>query len=93
LVDRIVSCTGSSGDIFRAPQSLIGNLLEQGRIRPDPHRLGIDVDRDARVKRRNGQTQANLYAVGPPTKGEAWEIVAVPDIRRQVADLACLLSG
>lgn len=33
-----------------------------------------------------------LFAVGPLTKGEAWEIVAVPDIRRQVWDLARYLS-
>jgi len=29
-----------------------------------------------------------LWAVGPLTKGRFWEIVAVPDIRGQVADVA-----
>jgi uncharacterized NAD(P)/FAD-binding protein YdhS len=31
--------------------------------------------------------------VGPITKGEAWEIVAVPDIRRQAWDLARYLGN
>jgi uncharacterized NAD(P)/FAD-binding protein YdhS len=34
-----------------------------------------------------------LFAVGPITKGDAWEIVAVPDIRRQAWDLAQYLGN
>ena len=45
--------------------------------------VGIDVDERSRV---NGAER--LWAVGPLTKGALWEIVAVPDIRGQVADVA-----
>jgi uncharacterized NAD(P)/FAD-binding protein YdhS len=35
-----------------------------------------------------------LYAVGPPTRGAFWEITAVPDIRRQCAEVAAtMLAG
>jgi uncharacterized NAD(P)/FAD-binding protein YdhS len=65
----------------------------QGRLRPDPHRLGLDIDRSGRVIGTDGTPQERLFAAGPLTKGEAWEIVAVPDIRRQVWDLARLLGN
>jgi uncharacterized NAD(P)/FAD-binding protein YdhS len=55
--------------------------------------LGIDVDRSGRVITSSGAPQDGLFAVGPITKGEAWEIVAVPDIRRQAWDLARYLGN
>ena len=35
-----------------------------------------------------GDPSARLFAAGPSTKGEAWEIIAVPDLRMQAASLA-----
>ncbi len=89
---RILNCTGAGGDLTRASSPLIRDLLAAGRIRSDPHRLGLDVDPACRARDAGGQPQAQLYAVGPVTKGEAWEIIAVPDIRRQVWELARLLT-
>lgn len=91
-VDRVINCTGPEGDLARAPDALVRGLLDAGRIRPDAHRLGLDVDHIGRVRDADGQPQDRLFAVGPMTKGEAWEIVAVPDIRRQVWDLARYLA-
>jgi uncharacterized NAD(P)/FAD-binding protein YdhS len=34
-----------------------------------------------------------LYAIGPLSKGAFWEIVAVPDIRGQVAGVAKAVAG
>jgi uncharacterized NAD(P)/FAD-binding protein YdhS len=92
-IDRVINCTGPEGDLTRASDPLVGNLLEAGRIRPDVHRLGLDVDQVGRAHDRGGKPQDRLFAVGPITRGEAWEIVAVPDIRRQVWDLARYLTG
>ena len=89
----IVNCTGPDGNLGKIPDNLIGDLLEQGRIRPDAHRLGLDVDHLSRVRDSSGTTQDRIFAIGPITKGEAWEIVAVPDIRRQVWTLARLLAN
>lgn len=92
VVDRVINCTGPEGDLLRAPDALVKNLLAAGRIGPDAHRLGMDVDQLGRVRDAEGRPQGNVFAVGPMTKGEAWEIVAVPDIRRQVWDLARYLA-
>ena len=90
---RVISCIGPEGDVTRAGHRLLDNLLAQGLARPDAHRLGLDVEQSCSLRNAAGEPQANLFAVGPLTKGEAWEIVAVPDIRRQVWDLARYLSS
>lgn len=92
-VDRVINCTGPEGDLARTPNALVRSLLDAGRISPDVHRLGLDVDHTGRVRDTAGEPQDSLFAVGPMTKGEAWEIVAVPDIRRQVWDLARYLAN
>ena len=74
-------------------QPLLRELIATGRIRADVHHLGLDVDHTGRVRRADNQPQPRLFAVGPMTKGEAWEIIAVPDIRRQVWHLARLLTA
>lgn len=89
---RIINCTGPQGDLLRSGLPLVQDLLAQGRVRPDAHRLGLDVDHLGRVRDADGRPQDTLFAVGPVTKGEAWEIVAVPDIRRQVWNLARYLA-
>jgi uncharacterized NAD(P)/FAD-binding protein YdhS len=85
---RIVNCTGPQGDIARAEEPLLANLIARGRIRPDPCRIGIDVDLDCRTIDALGAASASLYSIGPMTRGTFWEIVAVPDIRAQVHALA-----
>jgi uncharacterized NAD(P)/FAD-binding protein YdhS len=93
LADRIVNCTGPRSDLLSGAAGLLGDLIASGHVRPDPHRVGIDVDHLGRVRDRRGRPSDRLFAVGPITKSEAWEIVAVPDIRRQVWDLARYLAN
>ena len=45
--------------------------------------LGLEVDADSRVA-----CAKRVWALGPLTKGRFWEIVAVPDIRMQAAQVA-----
>ena len=85
---RIVNCTGTDGDVTRLDEPLVRQLLAAGRIRPDPLRIGIDVDRECRAMGADGRASPTLYVAGPPTRGTFWEIVAVPDLREQVARLA-----
>jgi uncharacterized NAD(P)/FAD-binding protein YdhS len=92
-VDRIILCTGPEGDITRCDNVLLHALVERGLARPDAHRLGLDVDHGARLIGRDGRAHDALFAVGPMTKGAEWEIVAVPDIRRQVWSLARALTN
>jgi uncharacterized NAD(P)/FAD-binding protein YdhS len=90
---RVINCTGPEGDIGQTRQPLLQALLARGVIRADAHRLGLDVDAQWRVCDRSGQPNARVHAVGPLTKGIAWEMIAVPDIRRQVWDVARQLAG
>lgn len=87
-VARIINCTGPQGDLLRASDSLVRRLLKQGRIRPDALRLGLDIDRDGYVVGQGGKPAGHILAIGPMTRGDLWEVVAVPDIRGQVSALA-----
>jgi uncharacterized NAD(P)/FAD-binding protein YdhS len=93
MADRVINCTGPEGALARADHPLLRDLVRQGRLRADPHELGLDVDRTGRAFDAEGRAQERLFAVGPITKGEAWETVAVPDIRRQVWDLGRYLGN
>jgi uncharacterized NAD(P)/FAD-binding protein YdhS len=86
-VRRIVNCTGPQADIVCAGEPLLNALLAAGRIRPDPCRIGVDVDQQCRTLSPEGPSRT-LWAVGPISKGAFWEVVAVPDIRQQVRDVA-----
>jgi len=90
---RVVNCTGPELDIVRAGEPLFDALLAAGRIRPDPCRIGLDVDWDLRTLDARGQASDTLFALGPVTRGTFWESVAVPDIRDQSARLAERLSA
>ncbi|HEV2818630.1 MAG TPA: FAD/NAD(P)-binding protein [Allosphingosinicella sp.] len=87
-VARIVNCTGPELHIVRSGEPLLLALVTAGRIRPDPLKIGIDVDRDCRTLDAEGKASDSLYAIGPVTRGTFWESVAVPDIRTQAARVA-----
>jgi len=93
LAQRVITCTGPESDVTRCAQPLLTMLIAQGRLRPDPHRLGLEVDQAGHLVDGTGQPQDALLAVGPVTRGAVWEIVAVPDIRRQVWTLARALTN
>jgi uncharacterized NAD(P)/FAD-binding protein YdhS len=63
-------------------------LLSRGLTRPDPLDLGLDVAESCALINQSGHASQRLFAVGPITRGRFWEIMAVPDIRIQCAELA-----
>jgi uncharacterized NAD(P)/FAD-binding protein YdhS len=91
MVDRIIDCSGPRTDCTKIDQPLLRQLLREGQIRPDPLRLGIEVEPDGAVVGRNGRAATDLFAIGPITKGTFWEIIAVPDIRVTCEQLAARL--
>lgn len=92
-VRRVVNCTGPLGDLGRTTDPLLVALRESGAIRPDAAHLGIDVNGAGEVIGVDGRANPRLFALGPMTRGAFWEIVAVPDIRRQTWDVARRLSN
>jgi uncharacterized NAD(P)/FAD-binding protein YdhS len=85
---KIVECVGVAVAPRDSANPVLQNLLQQGLIRPDPIGVGLDVTPDCAVIDRSGRPSAKLFAIGPLTRGRFWEIVAIPDIRVQCAELA-----
>jgi uncharacterized NAD(P)/FAD-binding protein YdhS len=90
---RVVNCTGPELDIVRAGELLLDALLAAGRIRPDPLRIGVDVDIECRALGADGKASGTLSVIGPITRGAFWESVAVPDIRVQAERVAARLTS
>lgn len=87
-IRRIFNCSGPQGDLRRTAEPLLRNLLAAGTIRPDPLHIGIDVNAQSEVIGADGSANPRLIALGAPTRGTFWEIVAVPDIRVQTWSVA-----
>jgi uncharacterized NAD(P)/FAD-binding protein YdhS len=91
-VGMIVDCTGIVRDPRAAGNPVIQRLFERGLARTDPLQIGLDVAEDCAVINPNGIPSRRLFAVGPLTRAAFWEIVAIPDIRNQCAELATRLA-
>jgi uncharacterized NAD(P)/FAD-binding protein YdhS len=91
-VARIINCTGPEADLRATADPLLHTLVGRGTIRPDPLGIGVEVDSGSRVIAADGHVRERLFAVGPITRGTFWEIVAVPDIRAQLASVAARLA-
>jgi uncharacterized NAD(P)/FAD-binding protein YdhS len=78
-----VNCTGPLGSIAESADGVLKSLFCAGLAAADALGMGLEVDASSRVA---GAPRA--WALGPLTKGRFWEIVAVPDIRGQVAIVA-----
>jgi len=85
--DRVVDCRGPRNEVdVQVP--LHAQLVKDGKLRPDPLNQGLDVAVDEALIGRDGAPSDRLYVLGPPTRGRYTEIVAIPDIRLQAADVA-----
>ncbi|MTV16237.1 MULTISPECIES: FAD/NAD(P)-binding protein [Bradyrhizobium] len=91
-VGAVVDCTGIVKDPTAAPNPAIRGLFERGRACVDPLRIGIETDPNCAIVDCEGVPSERLFAVGPLTRATFWEIIAIPDIRNQCAELAALLS-
>jgi uncharacterized NAD(P)/FAD-binding protein YdhS len=77
------NCTGPLHAMSHSKDPLLRSLLSAGAVRQDELDIGLDVDERSRVP--GGE---RIWALGPLTKGRYWEIIAVPDIREQAAQVA-----
>nr|WP_283937688.1 FAD/NAD(P)-binding protein [Sphingomonas hankyongi] len=79
----VFNCTGPLQAIDRTKDPLLRGLLDDGAVQPDDLGMGVLVDGHSRA-----EGAERLWALGPLTKGRYWEIIAVPDIREQAAEVA-----
>lgn len=91
-VQVIIECTGFDLDPRTSDNVFVRNLLAQGLVQAGPHGFGIEVTPACAVIDAQGRAADDLYAVGPLTRGQFWEVVGLPDVRQQCARLAALLG-
>jgi uncharacterized NAD(P)/FAD-binding protein YdhS len=87
--DLAFDCSGFRPDL---DQPLIESLFDQALARPDPHRLGLVVERNGQVLGAGGEPTEGLFAIGPLCQGTLWEITAVPEIVAQADEAAQSLA-
>ena len=92
-VGTIVDCTGIVRDVGATHNPVIRSLFDQGLARPDRLRIGLDIGTDCALIGRDGVPSRRLFAIGPLTRAAFWEIIAIPDIRNQCAELATRFIG
>lgn len=90
--DVVINCMGPSPDITRSKNPIVRDLLDRGIARPDPHRLGFDVDDSFRLRDAHGKTAPELHAVGPLTRGVFWEVIGVPELSNHCRRLSVQLA-
>jgi uncharacterized NAD(P)/FAD-binding protein YdhS len=91
-VGAIVDCTGIVKDPIASANLAVRNLLDRGLARVDPLHIGIEINPDCTIVNHDGVPSRRLFAVGPLTRAAFWEIIAIPDIRNQCAELATKLA-
>jgi len=92
-VERAINCSGPDADLSRSANPVLRNLVEQGWLQPDPHRLGALVDDQGALLPARRGWRPPLYALGPLRMGTLLESIAIPEIRVQAQELADLLTG
>lgn len=90
---RVINCTGLPDDPRRSPNPAIRALLARGLAHVDSLAIGLDLTADNAVVRSSGEPSQRIFAVGPLARGAFWEIIAIPDIRLQCAELADNLAA
>jgi len=76
-----LSVENGRGSVVVTGKGIVIGRLDQGEVKPDHLDIGLAVHGHSRAGNR-------LWALGPLSKGRYWEIIAVPDIREQAADVA-----
>jgi uncharacterized NAD(P)/FAD-binding protein YdhS len=87
-VDHVINATGVEMRVQAMRNPLLEQLLGEGHALPGAHGIGLATDAGGRLLDAAGQAQDNLRAVGSLRIGEAWESIAVPDLRLQAEAVA-----
>src|ERR1700739_398228 len=90
---RVINCTGPDMNYRRVGSPLLNSLFSQGLIVPGPHGFGLWTNENGALRSQNDRFSTVLFHVGPGRQGTLLESIAVPELRRQAADMAEILCG
>lgn len=90
---RVVDCTGLPTDPANSRNPLTRHLVATELGRLDPLGLGLEFTPDCALVAASGVPSQRVFGVGPVTRPQFWEIIAIPDIRNQCATVAEALSA
>ena len=85
---RIINCTGPELNPTKSARNLLTQAVADGMIEMHASQLGIAADPQLRAW---GNGYPTLYAMGALLTGQLLESTAVPELRRQAADVAAAL--
>ena len=88
---RVINCTGPSTGFHRSAIPLIADLRERGFAVADALDVGFQTQ-DCAVIDKYSRLSQWLFALGPLTRPNWWEITAVPEINLQIDRLVKQLS-
>lgn len=91
--DWFVNCSGPSYGYEKSEEPLVKHLLEADLASSHSTGLGFQITRFGELLNSHNQVVKNLFSVGPPTKGQLWEITSVPTIRMQTQAIANQISA
>jgi uncharacterized NAD(P)/FAD-binding protein YdhS len=86
--DHVVNCTGPTTAFSRIDDPLVRTLLTKGFAKPDRVGLGLEVTATCALVDASDHPHDTLFATGPLTRGAFWEMLAVPELRRQAPETA-----
>lgn len=87
-IKYLVNCMGPQMTMDGRSSSLVRQLIDRGLAQLDELQLGFAVNQVGAIRTASGDYSNYLFTVGPMRKGERWECSAVPEIRKQCAELA-----
>lgn len=88
-VGAVIDCRGhQEHDWRRVSAALPRQLLASGMVRAHDTGFGIDATEDCAVIDREGRVHGDLFALGHPLRGVAWESSSIIEQRAQAARLA-----
>lgn len=88
-VDGIVDARGhQEHDWGKITAPLVQNLLQDGHVRRHDTGFGIDATLEFEVIDRQGLHHGDIFAIGHPLRGVAWESSSLTELRSQAEGLA-----
>lgn len=89
---HVINCTGPTTDVDVRSTPIVADGLARGFLLRDPLGLGVESNACAAIG-ADGVASDWLFAIGPLTRPEFWEVTAVPEILAQGKALAERLSA